>query len=392
MGNKIYDKITINKNMLLYFIYKGVSAMNQEKRGNFLAKCRKEKKITQEELGLKLNYSRNNISKWERGESFPSNPDTLTALSSILEVSVEELLYGEKKNNNNEQKIIDNLVNEYKEKYYSYKKTSIKLFISILLIVIISFMLIYFVFIKGTISIYTLSLDNDEFSMQDSVLVLSNSVSTFYFNKIESKNNEKINKIKLYYYENNEERIIFSGDNDTYFIKEANGYAEYNLQNLKKFDLFLSVETEDENYKDIKIDISRSYTNDNIFPKKSNKIGNLENNEVNDYDFNYKEVLELEGFKTADNIYFSKQINDNAFISIEEQKIRLLIHNEKEDSIEYLDSIVNSEQILYTKTENGKEIDSNIIQVISEKNCIQEKCSTINDYASYIVYCKKLIN
>lgn len=392
MGNKIYDKITINKNMLLYFIYKGVSAMNQEKRGNFLAKCRKEKKITQEELGLKLNYSRNNISKWERGESFPSNPDTLTALSSILEVSVEELLYGEKKNNNNEQKIIDNLVIEYKEKYYSYKKTSIKLFISIILIVIISFMLIYFVFIKGTISIYTLSLDNDEFSMQDSVLVLSNSVSTFYFNKIESKNNEKINKIKLYYYENNEERLIFSGNNDTYFIEETNGYEEYNLYNLKKADLYLSVETESKQYKDIKIDVSKKYVNDNIFPKKTKRIGNLENNEVSEYNFNYKETLETEGFTSDDNIYFSKQINDYTFINIEYKKIRLIICNEKENSIEYLESLIDNNEILYTRIENGKEIDSYSIQINYEKNCNKEKCSSIDDYASYILHIKKIIN
>lgn len=360
-----------------------------EKRGAFLAKCRKSKKITQEELGLKLNYSRNNISKWERGESFPSNPDTLTALSKILEVSIEELMYGEKRNENNEKKIIDNLVDEYKEKYYNYKKTSVKLFISIIAFLIIFVMLIYFIFIKGTISVYTLSLNSDEFSMQDSVLVLSNTISTFHFNKIESKNNEKINKIKLYYYDN-EEKIIFSGDNDDYFIEESNGYGEYNLQNIKKFDLFLSVETEDEEYKDIKVDISRKYINDEIFPKKDNKIGNIKNEPSSNLD--YKEILENDGFITDDNIYFSKQINNYAYVSIEERKIRLSLYNEEANSIEYLESIDDNNQILYTKIENGKEIDSNVIQVTSDRNCNKEKCSSIGDYASYIAYYKKIIN
>lgn len=77
-----------------------------EKRGVFLAECRKNKKMTQEELGLLLNYSRNNISKWERGESFPSNPDTLTKLANILEVTFEELMFGEKRNKNNEEELM----------------------------------------------------------------------------------------------------------------------------------------------------------------------------------------------------------------------------------------------------------------------------------------------
>lgn len=41
--------------------------MDKVKIGQFIANCRKDKKITQEQLAEKLNISKNAVSKWERG-------------------------------------------------------------------------------------------------------------------------------------------------------------------------------------------------------------------------------------------------------------------------------------------------------------------------------------
>lgn len=43
--------------------------MDNEKFGNFIKELRKEKGITQKELGEKLNITDKAISKWERGIS-----------------------------------------------------------------------------------------------------------------------------------------------------------------------------------------------------------------------------------------------------------------------------------------------------------------------------------
>ena len=43
--------------------------MNQEKIGNFIAECRKQKKMTQYELGEKLGVTEKSISNWENGVS-----------------------------------------------------------------------------------------------------------------------------------------------------------------------------------------------------------------------------------------------------------------------------------------------------------------------------------
>ena len=43
--------------------------MNQAKIGKFLAELRKENGMTQEQLGMELQVSRQTISKWEAGVS-----------------------------------------------------------------------------------------------------------------------------------------------------------------------------------------------------------------------------------------------------------------------------------------------------------------------------------
>lgn len=44
--------------------------MNQEKIGKFIALCRKDNNLTQEQLAKKLGISDRAVSKWENGLSF----------------------------------------------------------------------------------------------------------------------------------------------------------------------------------------------------------------------------------------------------------------------------------------------------------------------------------
>ena len=69
--------------------------MNQEKIGKFIAYCRKEKNMTQEELAQKLHLTDKAISKWERGLSFP-DITILNPLADVLEINISELLNCEK--------------------------------------------------------------------------------------------------------------------------------------------------------------------------------------------------------------------------------------------------------------------------------------------------------
>ena len=68
--------------------------MNQEKIGKFIAKQRKLKELTQEELAEKLGITKNAVSKWERGLCL-MDMSLLKPLSEILGVSINEILAGE---------------------------------------------------------------------------------------------------------------------------------------------------------------------------------------------------------------------------------------------------------------------------------------------------------
>jgi len=69
--------------------------MNNEKMGFYIATLRKSKNMSQKELAEKLNITDKAVSKWERGLSSP-DISLLKPLANIFDVSIEELINGEK--------------------------------------------------------------------------------------------------------------------------------------------------------------------------------------------------------------------------------------------------------------------------------------------------------
>ncbi len=97
--------------------------MNQEKIGKFIATCRKEQGLTQEELAEKLGITKNAVSKWERGICL-MDMSLLKPLSNLLGVNVVDILSGEVVTENQIQEkyeeSINNIVklNEIKSKSF----------------------------------------------------------------------------------------------------------------------------------------------------------------------------------------------------------------------------------------------------------------------------------
>ena len=94
--------------------------MKMEKVGDFIRKKRKDKNLTQKELAKELGVSDKAISKWERGICCP-DISLLKELSSILGVSVNELLSGEDIEKLEKEKTDDVLVDSV-NKYASIEK------------------------------------------------------------------------------------------------------------------------------------------------------------------------------------------------------------------------------------------------------------------------------
>ena len=107
--------------------------MDQVKIGKFIAQCRKEKQITQEELGEKLGVTNKTISRWENGHYLP-DIEMMQLLSKEFNISINELISGEKiKDSEYKEKAESNLIAvlenssfTLKEKIDFYKKKWLK--------------------------------------------------------------------------------------------------------------------------------------------------------------------------------------------------------------------------------------------------------------------------
>lgn len=85
--------------------------MNQEKIGKFIAECRKQKKMTQSELGERLGVTEKSISNWENGRNMP-DLSLFKPLCDELCITLNDLLSGEKvKEKDYKEKLEKNIIN-----------------------------------------------------------------------------------------------------------------------------------------------------------------------------------------------------------------------------------------------------------------------------------------
>ncbi len=73
--------------------------MDVQKIGAFLAELRKERNLTQDELGMQIGVTNKTISRWENGNYLPP-VEMLQILSNKFDVSINEILNGERISNN----------------------------------------------------------------------------------------------------------------------------------------------------------------------------------------------------------------------------------------------------------------------------------------------------
>ncbi len=107
--------------------------MDQIKIGKFIASLRKEKCLTQEQLGEKLGVTNKTISRWENGNYMP-DVEMLSLLSKEFGVSINELISGErllaedfkKAADNNLVTALNNSTFTLKEKIAFFKKKWLK--------------------------------------------------------------------------------------------------------------------------------------------------------------------------------------------------------------------------------------------------------------------------
>ncbi len=193
--------------------------MNQIKIGEFIAKLRKEKKMTQQELADKLSVTDRAVSNWENGRRMP-DVSFFKPLCEILGISVNELVVGEKISKNkiasiSNETIINTLNVNAKNKKES--KNIIKALFAILLILVVLIILI----IKNLhpkIDIYNLQM----FRKDEKNLTKA---STYKLN----------NKTYDIYYYGINEALLCNLKNDCFDLKTSLKYNQTNIENVKKY-------------------------------------------------------------------------------------------------------------------------------------------------------------
>ena len=355
---------------------------DDEKRGKLLSELRKKKGMTQAELSELLHYSDKNISKWECGKSFPTNPNVINSLAKIFDVSLEEIMYGELKQKHNNEAINDNLKNTYLKNYNRYIRNVRNIVMLIMVLIIISLISIYHIYIKNSIYLYSANIESDKIKPEKLFILLTPKMNLLSLDKINGTD-LSITKLVLYYSKNDKEHIIFEGDNQNYYISEKYGYEEYNFNKVVHSECYLKIIYSDGSDDIIKINFKKDYNNDNIFPKSVPKISN----DSNKIESNIIEKLLENGFVNNDNI-LSKQISENVYCYYNKHSDIIKLSIENENVVESISCNGSLSDYYYEKVIDGNIIESKKISEKGKKNCADIKCSGIQDYIMYLNYLK----
>ena len=78
--------------------------MDMQKVGTFLSELRKERNLTQDELGEQIGVTNKTVSRWENGNYLPP-VEMLQILSKLFDVSINEILNGERINDSDYKNI-----------------------------------------------------------------------------------------------------------------------------------------------------------------------------------------------------------------------------------------------------------------------------------------------
>lgn len=341
--------------------------MNSDRIGAFIKKLREDNNISQQKLADEIPIGREAVSKWECGRTIPDAAN-LVKLSQIFDVSIDEIMYGEYKTKEN-KKAIENINMEiYDDRNATnlkLEKTSKKLLITIILLIIgiLSFLIYYFLYTYDSVKIYTIESSQDDVFLSDSLLVITPENIYFKLGIINGIDEDEISKIVLYYDNTDKKRIIIENNSlKDELIIDYVGYGEYfEIKNKDVvFDnLYLDIYYADD-IKTLKLTKKEDYSNKKLFFSKKKNIGNVEKT-TNDSTNNELIVKIKEQFSSSgdeeiliQNIVINNKSYELLFIVETSELLIEWSDNDLNNSIQY-DAILGSF--------NYKKSDSNLIDI-----------------------------
>lgn len=290
--------------------------MDNKKIGLFIASLRKDANLTQKELADKLFITDRAVSKWERGLSLP-DISLLNDLSSILGVSVIEILKGERiKNTINNEEVIHSL--KYAKVSFKEKVNNIFNIVSITIIVVIMSILLFnnikIYLIQGSKYYSNVWYDNANVinNVEESINLIKNNSGKYSEEEYEhillfvediinitniDSDKEMFNKEFYKYndFENvNEKYLTIHSSLDIMGIKNI----------IKKYGDVVDIDSYFDSYygslRNIKLFISNSYKYNYVFDNEysyGNDVKDLIHNKYSLYDILLKNIIEVGDIK-----------------------------------------------------------------------------------------------
>ena len=353
--------------------------MDKSKIGIFLTELRKNLNMTQEELATKLFTSRENISKWERGVNMPT-PDTLLELSKIYNISVNELLLGERKTKENQDKINNISIEVMKESNKRIKKIT-KIFFTIILLITIMFLIYYFFNTYNSIHVFLISGYNENISIDDGVAIFSKEKSYIKIGNINTSDNRVIDSIQFLFIDSEgNEHIIITSDDLNYTLTSINNYNQYYSYkdiNYIKDNSYLKIYFENQNEL-VKLEFKEDMSNNSFFPNDRGKNIDL----VNDNTQSDDNILLIEkyfkksfNYNKEENQYFkiikNKNKTINMYYSPETNNITIFEKNNGDINKTYIYNL-SGKELQYE--EDDDKLDSLFIYNCNSKICIEGNC------------------
>lgn len=370
--------------------------MNMQKIGNFILQLRQEKNLSQSDLANLIPVTRQAVSRWEKGQSIPDS-STLLIISKIFDVSINELLNGErfkKEEPKKLEKIALDMIDKNNSQSKKFKRV-VLFMVLIILLLSFSFLAYYFINSYNSITVYKIEGENKKFTMQNGIFISTKQKTYFRLGKLIYNNNIEVKNVRLYYKIGNKEKTIFEDSDADILITDYYGYNEFfpykDINNIVK-KLYLEINYNNNKVEILKLKVKKDFANDIFFYHKkavnglnSTKIEPVIKNESSEMSHIISNMRE-KGNKVDETYVIDKK---------DQKKDILLTYFENSEEI-ILDVIENSctetwnymfdkEYILvYSKYKNEKLIRREYITFLNLDDLKSSEKSIINSFFYYI--------
>ena len=370
--------------------------MNMQKIGNFILQLRQEKNLSQSDLANLIPVTRQAVSRWEKGQSIPDS-STLLIISKIFDVSINELLNGErfkKEEPKKLEKIALDMIDKNNSQSKKFKRV-VLFMVLIILLLPFSFLAYYFINSYNSITVYKIEGENKKFTMQNGIFISTKQKTYFRLGKLIYNNNIEVKNVRLYYKIGNKEKTIFEDSDADILITDYYGYSEFfpykDINNIVK-KLYLEINYNNNKVEILKLKVKKDFANDIFFYHKkavngqnSTKIEPVIKNESSEMSHIISNMRE-KGNKVDETYVIDKKAQKKdillTYFENSEEIILDVIENSCTETWNYM---FDKEYILvYSKYKNEKLIRREYITFLNLDDLKSSEKSIINSFFYYI--------